>query len=149
MKKIMITFVSIDLVIILAIIAFLVHQWQTDNKIPDVKERIERAPAVKLEYAGTEDPAVFDTSHGVCMIRDGLAGLYIVPADGTMEEDWIYRFTFYPDEICPGDDARSAEIEVLFGETSMSIDEVRYIPEDGTLYSGILEWARAAYDYFS
>lgn len=146
MKKVITLFVAIELVIILAVIAiFLIDRWQVSTS-PNLTERIEFAPAVKLEYAKEAEP-VIDTSHGLCNIRDQVAALCnnIVPVDSSMEEEWVYRFTFYPDEICPKDD----EIVILFGETSMSIDEMRYILKDDTPYSSILEWVEVTYDYFS
>lgn len=144
MKKNVVTFAAIALVIILAVIAFLANNsWQA-NKTLDVLDRIGSAPAVKLEYIKTK-ASVIDTSQGLSNIRDGVAALCIVPLDGTMEGEWTYRFTFYPNEICPNDD----EIEVLFGESSMSIDGVRYIPGDDTSYSTIFEWVQVTYNYFS
>ena len=144
MKKRVITLVVIAVVVILGVIAFWLIEGR-QARSPELTERIELAPAVKLEYAKGNEP-VIDTSQGLCNIRDFVAALCvnIVPVDGATEEEWVYRFTFYPDEICPKDD----EIVILFGETSMSIDGVRYISEDDTPYSSILEWAQATYDYF-
>src|SRR5699024_12150261 len=37
------------------------------------------------------------------------------------------------------------EIVVLFGETSMSVDGVTYLPETGVPYGAVLEWAEGKY----
>ena len=41
------------------------------------------------------------------------------------------------------------EIVVLFGETSMSVDGVTYLPEAGVPYGAVLEWAEGKYAYFA
>lgn len=105
----------------------------------DVMDLIGSAPAVKLEYAEGDDSVLCTSDIRLTQI----ATLEIEASDQNAPEEWIYRFTFYPNEICPKD----REIVVLFGTSSMSIDGVCYTPRAGVPYSALLEWAQGQYEY--
>lgn len=106
----------------------------------DVMDLIGSAPAVKLECAEGNDSVLY-TSNVLTLTR--ITTLEIEASDQNAPQEWIYRFTFYPHEICPKD----REIIVLFGTSSMSIDGVCYVPKSGVPYSAPLEWAQGQYEY--
>ena len=106
-------------------------------------EEIRSAPVVKLECAGQEGGEPVFCYDPVSM--SSLAEMRIQPSQGEFTEDWVYRFTYNPREkVIDGH-----EIVVLFGETSMSVDGVTYLPEDGVPYGAVLEWAEGKYAYFA
>ena len=108
-----------------------------------VMEEIRSAPVVKLEYARQEGGEPVFCYDPVSM--SSLAEMRIQPSQGEFTEDWVYRFTYNPREkVIDGH-----EIVVLFGETSMSVDGVTYLPEDGVPYGAMLEWAEGKYAYFA
>ena len=106
----------------------------------DVMDEIRNSPVVKLEFAGRQDAEpVFSDNAGTTA---SIADMRVQAPDGEFDEEWIYRFTYNPQEkVIDGN-----EIVVLFGESSMSVDGVKYLPEDGVDYGDILQWAEGAYD---
>lgn len=112
------------------------------NKDVDVMDKISSSPAVKLEYSGDDEAIFIDNS--LTQIHQ-LSSLNIEPAEGSFEDDWIYRFTYDPEEkVIDGQ-----ETVAVFGENSMAIDDRIYVPSDGVEYESILEWAAMTYDYYS
>ena len=79
-----------------------------------------------------------------CQSGTSLADMRIIPADETFTQEWIYRFTYNPQEKV----INGHEIIVLFGASSLEIDGVTYAPEEGTSYDSILEWAEGVYKYY-
>ena len=109
----------------------------------DILDEIRSAPVVKLEYSGQADSApIFADNAGT---TESVADMAIQASDLAFQEDWIYRFTYNPAEkVIDGH-----EIVLLFGASSMSIDGVTYLPEEGAAYDAILEWAAGVYRYFA
>lgn len=109
----------------------------------NVLEEIHSAPVVKLECAGQQDsqPIFVDNVVTTTSIVD----MRIQSSTKEFDEEWLYRFTYNPDEKV----INGHEIVVLFGSSSMEIDGTTYIPEDGVEYDKILEWAEVVYDYYT
>ncbi len=108
-----------------------------------VLEEIRSAPAVKLESAEQQDsnPVFVDNAGTTASVAD----MRIQPSAEAFNEEWRYRFTYNPQEkVIDGH-----EITVLFGLTSMEIDGITYVPEDGVEYDTILQWAQGAYDSYA
>lgn len=114
-----------------------------DEAEDGIMDEIRSAPVVKLEYSGQgggEPAFCYDP-----VSMSSLADMRIQPSQGEFTEEWVYRFTYNPREkVIDGH-----EIVVLFGETSMSVDGVTYLPEAGVPYAAMLEWAEGKYAYFA
>lgn len=108
----------------------------------DVMEEIYNSVAVKLEWAEDDTEPCILTSE--ILLFKSICDWNISPTDSIMNEDWIYRFTFNPSEICKG----TEEIVVEFGQTKISIDGIIYETDDPSAYESALEWAKEKYDYY-
>ena len=110
---------------------------QTD----DIWEQVRSAPVVKLEWAQQDEEPIFvDNTGSVTAIAD----MRIQPSDQTFDEEWIYRFTYNPNEKV----LDSQEIVILLGSSSLSADGTTYLPEEGVPYDSILEWAESLYQSY-
>ena len=108
-----------------------------------ILEEIRTAPVVKLEFAEQPDnEPIFADNAGT---TTSLADMRIIPADEAFTQEWIYRFTYNPQEKV----INGHEIIVLFGASSLEIDGVTYMPEEGVSYDSILEWAEGVYKHYS
>lgn len=115
------------------------HVSETEK---NVLEEIRLAPVVKLECAEQQNsqPIFVDNVVTTTSIVD----MRIQSATEAFDEEWLYRFTYNPNEKV----INGHEIVVLFGSTCMEIDGTTYTPEDGVNYDKILEWAEVVYhDY--
>ena len=139
MRKFSFTFVIIFLSCIILLTLAACNASKPEN---DVLEEIRSAPVVKLESAGQQDSQpIFVDNVGT---TTSIADMRIQNSNSEFSEEWIYRFTYNPNEkVIDGQ-----EIVVLFGSTSMEIDGTAYIPEDGVEYDTILQWAEGAYNYY-
>ena len=107
----------------------------------DIWEQVRSAPVVKLESAQQDEEPIFvDNTGSVTAIAD----MRIQPSDQTFDEEWIYRFTYNPNEKV----LDSQEIVILFGSSSLSADGTTYLPEEGVPYDSILEWAESLYQSY-
>lgn len=109
----------------------------------NILDDISNSVAVKLEYSADKEnsPVLIDNN---LTPAHNFASLAIRSSEGAPDGSWIYRFTYNPKEKV----LNSEEILVLFGENSLSINGVLYIPEDGVDYKMILEWAENIYEYY-
>ena len=110
-------------------------------KQEDIREKMNDTPVVKLEWAEVAGDPVFVWEPGMVSVAE----LSLEPGGSAPEEDWLYRFTYFPEEYVSG----TEEIVVEFGPTGLTIDRESYVPEEGVSYHTILQWARDKYDYWS
>lgn len=137
MRRIPFTIILLSCIILLTLTACNVSE--TEN---NVLEEIRSAPVVKLESSEQQDSQpIFVDNVGT---TTSIADMRIQSSTEEFSEEWLYRFTYNPNEkVIDGH-----EIVVLFGSTSMEIDGTPYTPEDGVDYDTILEWAEGAYNYY-
>ena len=123
---------------ILLVLAFC-NLNKTEN---DLFAEIRTAPVVKLESSEAgEKAAIFVDNAGTTA---SIAEMRIQSSTKKFSEEWLYRFTYNPQEKVIG----GQEITVLFGLDSLEINGTVYIPEDGVKYETILEWAEGVYEYY-
>lgn len=130
------------ILLLVCFILFSLTSCKTDEAENDVLEEVRSAPVVKLESIEQQDsePILVDNVGTVASISD----MRIQPSTDTFDEEWLYRFTYNPQEkVIDGH-----EITVLFGLGSMEIDGTTYTPEAGVEYDTILEWAEGVYNYY-
>lgn len=137
MRRIPFAIILLSCIILLSLTACNVSK--TEN---DVLEEIRSAPVVKLESAIQQDSQPFFVDNAGT--TTSIADMRIQSSAEEFSEEWIYRFTYNPNEKM----IDGHEIVVLFGLTSMEIDGTAYIPEDGVEYDTILEWAEGVYNYY-
>ena len=113
----------------------------SDETESSIFEEIRTAPVVELEFAKQQEnePLFVDNAGTTTSIAD----MNIIPSDEEFSQEWLYRFTYNPQEkVIDGQ-----EIVVLFVSSAIEIDGVTYVPEDGVSYEAILEWAEGVYNY--
>ncbi len=129
-------------IIILYSLCLLLSGCKSDETESSIFEEIRTAPVVKLEFAEQQEnePLFIDNAGTTTSIAD----MNIIPSDEEFIQEWLYRFTYNPQEkVIDGQ-----EIVVLFGSSAIEIDGATYVPEDGVSYEAILEWAEGVYNYY-
>ena len=129
-------------IIILCSLFLLLSGCKSDEIESSIFEEIRTAPVVKIEFAEQQEnePLFVDNAGTTTSIAD----MNIIPSDEEFSQEWLYRFTYNPQEkVIDGQ-----EIVVLFGSSAIEIDGVTYVPEDGVSYEAILEWAEGVYNYY-
>lgn len=131
------------LVILLCFWGLLLSACNRTETEQSVLEGVRTAPVVKLEFAEHADNTpIFVDNVGTTI---SIADMRIQASDHAFDEEWLYRFTYNPQEkVIDGQ-----EIVLLFGQSSMGIDGVTYLPEEGAEYASILEWAEGVYNYYN
>ena len=126
-----------------SLLLLLLSSCSSDKEEYPVLEEIRSAPVVKLESARQQDHrTIFVDNAGTTA---SIADMTIERSAQELGEEWLYRFTYNPHEkVIDGH-----EIIVLFGSTSMEIDGVTCLPEEGVKYDAILEWAEGVYEYYT
>ena len=113
------------LVILLCFWGLLLSACNRTETEQSVLEGVRTAPVVKLEFAEHADNTpIFVDNVGTTI---SIADMRIQASDHAFDEEWLYRFTYNPQEkVIDGQ-----EIVLLFGQSSMGIDGVTYLPEEG------------------
>ena len=137
MKKVLI------LISMLCGIFLVLSGCKSDEQENNIMDEISTAPSVKLKFAQySEKEPIYTDNAGTTR---SIAEMRIVPSEEKFNQEWIYRFTYNPREKV----INGHEIVILFGSTSLEIDGVTYVPEEGVDYDKILEWAAGAYNYYN
>ena len=114
--------------------------WFDRSGETDVFEDLSRAVSVKIEYAGDESCAYKVLSDNTEIFSHFFSSLRIIPAEGTFNEEWLMRLSF-------NWDTELEQITVLVGQSSMSVNGMLYVPEEGVRMSSIIDQLLYKYSY--
>lgn len=106
----------------------------------NIFKEMNRSGNARFEYIGEADRGYKYVEADMHVLRSYFSSLRIVPTEKTFDEDWIFRIIF-------NWNSGLSEITVLVGATSMSFNNVVYVPEDGVQMSSILNQLLFKYNY--
>ena len=128
-------------VFVIAISVTAVFAWMK-HKATDPRAELQDSPYTKVEYryesegrykaAWGSDPGAFFDS------------LRLDKSGEPFEGEWVYRFTFFCNEVCRDYD----EIIVLVGENSVLIDQTDYVFPDEVDHLQFLDVVSAKYESY-